>query len=206
MGWIIFAGIVFAVLLILMIPVHVVAEWDRKLALRIHYLFLKFTVFPVKVNKKEKKEKKGSTKKAVKKKEKKRKKYLDEIVDGILDFIEKYGGGAKMALKNIRVHYLEGFWKITDEDAAECAVKYGRACAGVNVILAFIQNYIRIEKIKLKIYPDFASEKDEIRIKADIEFNPLIVIIGLLRIATVFFKDIFFKQHKTEKMKVKECI
>ena len=141
-----------------------------------------------------------------KKKEKKRKKYLDEIVDGILDFIEKYGGGAKMALKNIRVHYLEGFWKITDEDAAECAVKYGRACAGVNVILAFIQNYIRIEKIKLKIYPDFASEKDEIRIKADIEFNPLIVIIGLLRIATVFFKDIFFKQHKTEKMKVKECI
>ncbi len=206
MGWLIFAGVVFSLLLILMIPVHVIAEWDKEFALRIRYLFFKFTVFPIKTDKKEKTRKEKSTKKAIQKKEKKRKKYLDEIVDGILDFIEKYGGGAKMVLKNMRVHYLEGYWKITDEDAAECAVKYGRACAGLNVILAFVQNYIRIEKIKLKMYPDFASETDEIRVKSDIEFNPLIVIIGLLRIANVFIKDMFFKGHKTVKMKVKECI
>ncbi len=206
MGWLIFAGIVFSLLLMLMIPVHVIAEWDKELALRIRYLFLKFTIFPVKTDKKEKSKKERVSKKEIQKKEKKRKKYLDEVVDGILDFIEKYSGGAKMVLKNIRVHYLEGFWKITDEDAAECAVKYGRACAGLNVIMAFLQNFIRIEKIKLKIYPDFASEKDEIRAKADIEFNPLIVIIGLLRIAVVFVKDISFKQNRTNKVKAKECI
>ena len=37
---------------------------------------------------------------------------------------------------------------------------------------------------------DFISEKDEIYGGADIEFNPLIVIIGALRMAFVFLKDV----------------
>ena len=65
MGWLIFVGIVLLLLLILMIPVHVIAEWDKELALRIRYLFLKFTVFPVKTDKKEKSRKEKSSKKEI---------------------------------------------------------------------------------------------------------------------------------------------
>ena len=60
---------------------------------------------------------------------------------------------------------------------------------------------MKIEKAKFRVFPDFISEKDEIYGGADIEFNPLIIIIGALRMAFVFLKEML--KNKKPKQKTK---
>lgn len=195
MGWLIFAGIVLLLTALLMIPVHVRAEWKETLSVEIRYLFLKFKLYPA--EKKEKKKKKSSDKaetaSEAKHPKKKEKKLLEEVVDGLIAAIDRYGPGAKMILRNVRLHTLEGFWKIAADDAAECAIRYGKICAYLNTVLGFFRNLMKIEKTKLRVYPDFTAEKEEIWVKLDGEANPLILLIGFLRIGVVFLKDSFRK-------------
>lgn len=110
-----------------------------------------------------------------------------------------------MILKNIRIHRLELFWKIAAEDAAACAIRYGKVCAYLNSALGFFRNLMKIERTNLRVYPDFTAEKDEIRGGADIEFNPLIVMIGALRMGIAFIKDLIAKAKK-QKRKPKKRI
>ncbi len=206
MGWLIFGGILIFILALLMVPVHVIVDWNEKLSVRIRYLFIKKTLFPLDKEKEEPKkeeEKKEKSSERQKNKKKKSKPSLEEIVDKIIDSVNRYGPGAKMILRNIRVHRLELFWKIASEDAASCAIRYGRICAFLNTALGFFRNLMRIEKSSFRVYPDFTADKEEIRVSADIEFNPLIVLIGALRVAAAFVKSIFEENKNKGKIKRK---
>ena len=138
-------------------------------------------------------------------KKEKRKMTVEEIVDMIVDCVKKYGPGAKMILRNIRFHRLELYWKVTAEDAAACGIKYGKICGWISGVFGFFRNLIKIENPKIKVFPDFLSEKDEIYGGADIEFNPLIVIIGALRMAFAFVKDVV-KNNRTKSAKPRKTI
>ncbi len=184
-------------MLLLSLPVFVTAEWNEKLTVKIKYLFFCFTVVPAPEKKKKPKQEKEPEQKPAKPKKKQRKKHTpDEIIDGFIDAVHRYGPGTKMILRNIRVHKLEGFWKIAGEDAAACAVRYGRVCALLNTAFGFIRNLVRIEKTKLKVYPDFLAEEEEIRVYTEIEANPIVILIGGVRIAFAFLKNMIKKQKK----------
>lgn len=184
-------------MLLLSLPVFVTAEWNEKLTVKIKYLFFRFTVVPAPEKKKKPKQEKEPEQKQTKPKQKQRKKHTpDEIIDGFIDAVHRYGPGTKMILRNIRVHKLEGFWKIAGEDAAACAVRYGRVCALLNTAFGFIRNLVRIEKTKLKVYPDFLAEEEEIRVYTEIEANPIVILIGGVRIAFAFLKNMIKKQKK----------
>ena len=110
-GWLIFLGIILFIILLLALPVHVIAEWNEKLTLRVRYLFFKFTIIPGKEKEKKKKTpKKEKEEKPTEEKPKKLKKKHtpEEIIDGFIDAVHRYGPGAKQILRNIRVHRLEG--------------------------------------------------------------------------------------------------
>ncbi|MBQ7874422.1 MAG: DUF2953 domain-containing protein [Oscillospiraceae bacterium] len=204
-GWLIFGGIILLILGILMIPVHAAADYKEEFSLRIRFLFFfNIQLFPMKEKtEKEEKPKEEKPKEEKPKKEKtkkeKRKRTAEEIVDMIIDVVNKYGPGAKMILGNIRFHRLELYWKVGGEDAAAIGIKYGRICAWLSGVLGFFRNLMKIEKAKFRVFPDFISEKDDIYGGADIEFNPLIVIIGALRMACVFLKDMFKKIQNRKK-------
>lgn len=194
-GWMIFFGIILFILGVLMIPVHVAGYYKTDFSLKIKFLFFfKMQIIPMKKEEKKEekqKEKKAKTKKTPEKPEKeKRKMTLEEIIDMIIDYVKKYGPGAKMILRNIRFHSIELFWKISAEDAAACGIKYGKTCAYLSGVLGFFRNLTRIEKTKMRVYPDFIATEDEIYGGFDLEFNPLIVIIGALRMAFVFIRDV----------------
>ena len=203
-GLYIFLGIILFILAVLMIPVHVAADYKDEFSLKIKFLFFfKYVIFPMKEKKKEKEEKqkeKPKTEETEKPKKEKRKMTIEEIIDMVIDYVNKFGPGAKMILRNIRFHRLELYWKVTAEDAAACGLKYGKICAWLSGVFGFFRNFVKIEKPKIKVFPDFISEKDEIYGGADIEFNPLIVIIGALRIAFVFLKDLL-KNSKNKSVK-----
>ncbi len=193
-GWLIFLGIILVILGILMLPVRIVIDYKENFSLVIKFLlFFKYKVFPRERKPKaekesQKTEKKNKTEQQSKQK-KKRKMTAEEMVDFVIKTVEKYGNSAKMILRNIRVHRFELYWKVGAEDAAACGIKYGKICAWLSSTIAFFRNLMKIENTKLRIYPDFISEKDEIYGGADIEFNPLIVLIGAIRMAFVFIKD-----------------
>ena len=208
-GLYIFLGIILFILAVLMIPVHVAADYKDEFSLKIKFLFFfKYVIFPMKEKKKEKEEKqkeKPKTEETEKTKKEKRKMTLEEIIDTVIDYVNKFGPGAKMILRNIRFHSFELYWKVTAEDAAACGLKYGKICAWLSGVFGFFRNFVKIENPKIKVFPDFISEKDEIYGGADIEFNPLIVIIGALRIAFVFLKDLL-KNSKNKPVKHKKNI
>lgn len=193
MGWYILAAILFLLVVILLVPVHAIVEWNKNLFIKIRFLFFRFSIIPNNKKKKKKSEPKktdNTGKKEHKSSEKKKeKKSLEEIVDLITDLSKKYGPGVKMTFKTLRIHVMEGFWKITADDAAQCAIKYGRICASINSITAFFQNIIKIEKQKFRIYPDFASDEDEIRGRLDFQITPMFVIIGGIMLVVAYLKD-----------------
>ena len=198
-GWLIFFGTVLFILAVLMIPVRAVADYKESFSLKIKFLFFfSKTVFPMKEKEKTEEPKEQKTEKAAEEpKKEKRKMTVEEIVDMTVDCVKKYGPGAKMILRNIRFHRLELYWKVTAEDAAACGIKYGKICGWISGVFGFFRNLIKIENPKIKVFPDFLSEKDEIYGGADIEFNPLVVIIGALRMAFVFAKDVV-KNNRTK--------
>jgi len=208
-GLLIFLGTIILILGILMIPVHAAAYYKEEFSLIIKFLFFfKYTVFPMKKKEKEKTEKPEPKKEAApeKAKKEKRKMTVEETVDFIIESIKKYGPGAKMILRNIRFHEAELYWKVGAEDAAACGIKYGRICGWLSGVLGFFRNLTKIEKTKIRVFPDFISEKDEIYGGADIEFNPLIVLIGALRIAFVLLKDIIKNNNKQKSAKPRQKI
>ncbi len=210
-GWLIFFGIILFILGVLMIPVHAEAYYKDELSLKIRCLFfVKIQILPEKKKKKKEekpKEEKPKTENAEEKpKKEKRRMTVEEIVDMIIDAVRKYGPGAKMTLRNIRFHSLELYWKVGAEDAAACGIKYGRICAWLSGVLGFFRNLTRIEKPKFRVFPDFICEKDEIYGGADIEFNPLVVIIGALRIVFVFLKDMLKNKQKNKTAKPRQNI
>ena len=154
---------------------------------------------------KEKPEEQKTEKTAGEPKKEKRKMTVEEIVDMTVDCVKKYGPGAKMILRNIRFHRLELYWKVTAEDAAACGIKYGKVCGWISGVFGFFRNLMKIENPKIKVFPDFLSEKDEIYGGADIEFNPLIVIIGALRMAFAFVKDVV-KNNRIKSAKPRKTI
>lgn len=174
---------------------HIAAAYrDEELTVTLRYLFIKKTIIPSEKKKKEE-QKEESAKEKPKEKKEKTKRSLEEIIDGLIDAIERYKGGAKMILKNIRVHELVFFWRITAEDAAACAIKYGKACAGISTAFGFFRNLIKIEHVKMKVFPDYVSEKDEAYGSADMEASPLIVLIGALRIGIAFALGLMKKEN-----------
>ncbi|MBR2041472.1 MAG: DUF2953 domain-containing protein [Oscillospiraceae bacterium] len=193
-GWILFFGIILFILGVFMIPVHAEAFYKESFSLKIKFLFFfEYCIFPLKERKKKeekpKEEKQKTAETTEKPKKEKRRMMPDEIVDLIVDAVNKYGPGAKMILRNIRFHRLELYWKVGAEDAAACGIKYGRICAWLSGVLGFFRNLTRIEHPEFRVFPDFICEKDEIYGGADIEFNPLIILIGALRMGFVFLKD-----------------
>ena len=213
-GLLIFFGIIALILGILMIPVHAAAYYKKEFSLKIRFLFFfEYVLFPMKEKKKEEKPEKTETAKETapeKAKKEKRKMTIEETVDFIIESIQKYGPGAKMILRNIRFHKIELYWKVGAEDAAACGIKYGKICGWLSGALGFFRNLTKIEKTKMRVFPDFISEKDEVYGGADIEFNPLVILIGALRIAFVLLKDIIKSNNKTKsanprnKIKTKE--
>ncbi len=210
-GLIVFFGVIVFILLVLMIPVHAEAFYRDNFTLKIKFLlFFKYTVLPEKEKKEEEKKPektKQKTEKNPEEQKEKRKMTIEEIIDTVVEYIKKYGPGARMILRNFRFHKVTFYWKVGAEDAAACGIKYGRACAWISGTLGFFRNLTRIEKAEIRCFPDYICEKDEIYGGADIEFNPLIVIIGALRIAFVFLKELKNKplrnQSKIKKQPVK---
>ena len=170
-------GIVLFFLVIFSIPVFLELDYTDSVKVSVSYLFLKFKLYP---NDKEKKKKEKPAKEEKPKEEKpaeekkeeepkpKKENFLKTFynyqgVTGITELISNcaaaLGKFSKGFLKSIYISKLHINISVTEKDAAQTAIKYGKICAEIYPPLGFICSNCHAKNYKVNILANYCGEK-----------------------------------------------
>ena len=163
--------IVLLLLLVLFVPFRVYAGyWRKETAVRIKFLFFRYTLLP--------------QKKKRKKKKKKKKKKLD--VGLILKLLKKH---LPPLLRPFRIRSVNVTWYVHARDAAETAVLYGAASAMTGGILAIFQKFARrFEKARVDLYPDYDGDQGGFGGDVTVSFTVFPLLVAAIRAVIDLYK------------------
>ena len=211
-------GITLFFIALLSIPVVFDMEYIDTFKLRVSWLFVKFNILPKdetkeKKPKKEKKEKKEKREKKVKEEKDTEKKenpikvfYEDQGVLGMVEFVNNcasyLGKFTKGFLKSIYIRKLNLRMWVTEGDAAQTAIKYGKFCQMIYPPLGFICSSCHVKNCNVNIVADYCGDKTKGEFETRVALVPRSVINAgiafLFRIVAEFIKTllIYFKAKK----------
>ena len=93
-------------------------------------------------------------------------------------------------LRTVRVQHLDVFWTVTADEASTTAELYGAEMAALNNLLAFLQQYIRLQSDCLWLEPDFTGERTgERNISFRVSIGTGVLLWLLLRLLWRLWKD-----------------
>ncbi len=93
-------------------------------------------------------------------------------------------------LRTVRVQHLDVFWTVTAGEASTTAELYGAEIAALNNLLAFLQQYIRLQSDRLWLEPDFTGERTgERNISFRVSIGTGVLLWLLLRLLWRLWKD-----------------
>ena len=93
-------------------------------------------------------------------------------------------------LRTVRVQHLDVFWTVTADEASTTAELYGAEMAALNNLLAFLQQYIRLQSDRLWLEPDFTGERTgERNISFRVSTGTGVLLWLLLRLLWRLWKD-----------------
>lgn len=93
-------------------------------------------------------------------------------------------------LRTVRVQHLDVFWTVTADEASTTAELYGAEMAALNNLLAFSQQYIRLQSDRLWLEPDFTGERTgERSISFRVSIGTGVLLWLLLRLLWRLWKD-----------------
>lgn len=93
-------------------------------------------------------------------------------------------------LRTVRVQHLDVFWTVTADEAGTTAELYGAEMAALNNLLAFLQQYIRLQIDRLWLEPDFTGERTgERNISFRVSIGTGVLLWLLLRLLWRLWKD-----------------
>lgn len=93
-------------------------------------------------------------------------------------------------LRTVRVQHLDVFWTVTADEANTTAELYGAEMAALNNLLAFLQQYIRLQSDRLWLEPDFTGERTgERNISFRVSIGTGVLLWLLLRLLWRLWKD-----------------
>ncbi len=192
-------GVFLLIAIVLACPVVADIRFRDSFMVKISVLGIPFTVFPKKERKAEK-IKKQKKKKPADKKEKtgkfsKIKGILErEGLSGLLDFFKELAGVAagtgKKLFSHLVIYRISVEIAVSDEDAAQAAIRYGQACAVVYPAVSVVMAAAKCKRSHVCVIPDFDNKKTkaDFRLKAGI--RPIFVltagISGLVRLIKVY--------------------
>ncbi len=193
--YIIFAIIVFFIA-VLSVPIVFELEYVDAFKFKISWLFLKFNIFPQDKTKKKKekapkKEKKPKQEKEDKPEEtpdtQKPKKenfitvfYNNQGVSGIIELIRNcaayLGRFSKGFLKSIYITKLNLKISVTEGDAAQTALKYGKICQEIYPPLGFLCSSCHVKNYRVNIWADYCGKKTKGEIETKVAVVPRSII------------------------------
>lgn len=172
----IIAGIVLFFVAVLSIPVFLELDYTDSVTVKLSYLFLKFKLYPNDKEKKKEKPAEEKPKEEEKKEEEPKKEEPKLKKENFLKTFYKYQGVAGIAelisdcakalgkfssgfLKSIRINKLRIDIKVTEDDAAQTAIRYGKICGEIYPALGFICSNCKAKNYKVNILADYCGEK-----------------------------------------------
>ncbi|HQQ88822.1 MAG TPA: DUF2953 domain-containing protein [Oscillospiraceae bacterium] len=177
MGWYIAGGILALILALLLVPVRLLVKYSEDLSISGKWLFWTVTLYPS-PEKEKKPEKEKPSQPEQKPQKKKRKLMAEEVIDGFIDYVSRCRGGIRLILRSLGIRRLRVDWTIVGEDAADCAVRYGRICAYLSSALAVARNFVRIQKVEFHVRPDFLATEEIFHAEAEARLTPLMALLG----------------------------
>ena len=97
---------------------------------------------------------------------------------------------SRRLLRTVRVQHLDVFWTVTADEASTTAELYGAEMAVLNNLLAFLQQYIRLQSDRLWLEPDFTGERTgERNISFRVSIGTGVLLWLLLRLLWRLWKD-----------------
>lgn len=211
-------GIVLFFVAVLSIPVVLDMEYGDVFKLRVSWLFVKFNILPKdESEKKPKKEKKPKAEKpqaekaptetsvtdAPKKDNPIKIFYEDQGVLGIVELINNVasylGKFSKGFLKSIYITKLRIRIWVTEGDAAQTAIKYGKFCQMIYPPLGFICSSCHVKDYDVNIWAEYCGDKTKGEFETKVELIPRSVInagiafvfrlvVRLVKALLVYFK------------------
>lgn len=202
-------GIVLLLIAVLSIKVRVSASYAEKFFVHVHWLFLKYQLYPLPPKKEKPQEEKPAEAPQEEKPQAEKKPnifkqfYENQGFDGTVQLIEKAADETGTLLRSVKKHLWidELFIWMTvskDQDAAATAIAYGELCEKVFPALGFICSNLHVGKYDFEIEPDFLGSSNTASFETMISVRPIFLIgaavsfaIGVLfRVVLKFFKAI----------------
>ena len=211
-------GVVLFFIAVLSIPVVLDMEYGDVFKLRVSWLFVKFNILPKDESKKKpKKEKKPEQKKkqaetahtetpvanTAKKENPIKIFYEDQGVLGIAELINNVasylGKFSKGFLKSIYIKKLRIRIWVTEGDAAQTAIKYGKFCQMIYPPLGFICSSCHVKDYDVNIWAEYCGDKTKGEFETKVALIPRSVInagiafvfrlvVRLVKALLVYFK------------------
>lgn len=184
-------GIIIAVIIFLLISsVHLEMSFEDQFFLSVKFLFIKFQILPFK--EKKKKPSKQTKQKPIEKKqgvstdkESKWKELLKERgLSGLLSLLTELAGlavdSAKELFSYLIVQDFYLFVQVSEIDAAQTAVTYGKACSVVYPAVNVLVQATTCKKYEIHIFPDFNASHTIISLHAKAKIKLFFILkVGL---------------------------
>ncbi len=197
-------GIIISIYILLHIPVVTkvkVVSNNTKVTVK----YLCFTVLPIKTKPKKLKKnakKKKKNKKNVTEKTEKKESFMKKF-NAIKPYIPVGTNALKRFVKTVKIKKLYVKIDVADEDAYECAIKFGKINSLVYSALALSQELFKVNVKKIEINSNFNQPKTEFDINFRVKIRPSAVIIVALRTLINFVSINKKINEKTRKKSVK---
>lgn len=219
-------GIIAFFVLLLSIRVQIKTEFIEGFVLKIKWLFLSFTVYPLKkpIELKEKQPKPAEEKPKEepkpeeninKKKDNPFKRFYDnQGFDGVMQLIndgaDALGGFGKSLKKHFVIDDLY-LWAVISKnhDAAATAIEYGEICQKLYPIFGFICSDFKVKRYDISVEPDFIGSFSSAQFVFNFSFRPIFlinasVVMGVKLLFKVVFKVLFQKDKKKSNENINE--
>lgn len=196
MFWIIFCIILLIILIFIFSPIGIYIEYiNSKFQINLKYLFFRKKL--KKDNKSVKKnERKSSNNKKEKKAEKSNKnsdKTLSEKIDSFQSILKSSGKIFRKITKHIKITGIFIDFIISDLDAYECALKFGKINIIVYNILSYLGQFVKLRKKSINIKCIYNQPES----KYDLKFKISITPASLIMIAVIFIFSFLVNNKKT---------
>jgi len=211
-------GIIAFFVLLLSIRVQVKSEYIDGFVLKVKWLFISYTVYPLKkpieLKKKEpkpeedKKEEPKPDENINKKKDNPFKKFYDnQGFDGVMQLVSDGGYAFSKFGKSLKRHFIIDdlyLWAVISKnhDAAATAIEYGRVCQKVFPVMGYICSNFKVKRYDVSVEPDFIGSYSTAQFVFNFSLRPIFlinasIVMGVRLLFKVGFKLLFQKEKKS---------
>lgn len=171
-------------ILLLFVPINIVIEYDKHLDIKLKILFFKFNLYGSNMTKKTQINKSISNSQNIsfrKSISKIKKIGIIKFLNLIVEAIKVSGTIISEILQKIDFNDTVFNLEIGSNDACSTAISYGQASIAMTIIYEYLVSLNILKSYQISVNPNFLSEKISCKLKLDVSFKIIHMILVFIR-------------------------